>query len=197
MTQLPVSYDHGNHPVDGANATFPSHSAANTMNSGFTTGGSGFNFGSNEFDFKNMDTGDFDFENVDSLGLGNLGASTTFNYERAFMEAAISIGGQENVQAGSSQLVLAHPGHPSRLSVDSNTILPVQVGTACLSSPDLSSTSGVLIAPTLPEPNDILAHHRPTKRKKVDEVNEAHILPEGLQRSRTKSAKAAAALESK
>ena len=32
------------------------------------------------------------------------------------------------------------------------------------------------------------AHHRPTKRKKIDEVNTAHILPEGLQWSWTKSA---------
>ena len=193
MTQLPVSYDHGNHPVDGANATFPSHSAANrdSMDSGFA---SGFNFGSNEFDFKNMNT-DFDFKNMDSLGRGNLDASATFNYEQAFMEAAISIGVQDNFQAGNSQLVLAHPSH---LSIDSNTILPIQVGTACLSSPDLSSTSGVLSAPTLPEPDsDDILHNRPTKRKKVDEVNAVHILPEGLRRNRTKSAKAVAALESK
>jgi hypothetical protein len=63
------------------------------------------------------------------------------------------------------------------------------------SSPVLSSTS-VLSVPTLPEPDGIHAHNRPTKRKKVDEVNAAHILPEGLQRTRTKSAKAAAAQES-
>jgi hypothetical protein len=71
-----------------------------------------------------------------------------------------------------------------------------------LSSPVPSSPGG-LSAPTLPlipvpdHPDDILArHHRPTKRKKVDEVNTAHILPEGIQRSRTRSAKAVAALES-
>jgi hypothetical protein len=189
---MPVDYDHhdGNHPIDSANATFSSHSMANSMDSEFA---SGFNFGSNEFDFANTDT-NFDFEKMDSLGLGNPDAGATFNYEQAFMEAAISIGVQENklnnFQAGSSQLVLAL--YPSPLSIDSDTILT----SADLSSPALSSTSGVLSAPTLPEPDDIHAHHRPTKRKKVNEVNAAHILPEGLQRSRTKSAKAAAALES-
>ena len=200
---MPVDYDHGNHSIDGANATFPSHSAAtNSMDSGFA---SGLNFGSNEFDFKNMDT-DLDLENIDSLGLGtNLDASTTFNYEQAFMEAAISIGVQENklddFQAGSgseSQLVLPH--NPSRLSIDSESNTIPSIGTAGLSSPvpipSSTSASGVLSAPTLPEPDGIHAHHRPTKRKKVNEVNAAHILPEGHQRSRTKSARAAAALDS-
>ena len=103
---MPVDY-HGNHP--GANANFPSHSAANSMDLRVA---SGFNFGPNdsEFNFKNMDT-DFDFENMDSLPVevGNLpvDAGATFNY------------GQDNFQAASSHLVLAHPSH---LSIDSDTI---------------------------------------------------------------------------
>ena len=61
-----------------------------------------------------------------------------------------------------------------------------------------SSTSGVLSlsTPTIPELDGIHSHRRPTKRKKIDEVNAADILPDGLQRSHTKSLKATAALES-
>jgi hypothetical protein len=174
--------------------------------------GSGFDdFDINEFNFTHMDN--FDFANtdiqVDALGSGNLEIGAKFDYKKAFMEAALSIGGQENMsdnfQADSSgseshrDVVL--PPYPSHPNID--TMSESSIGaTAGRSSPILSSesTKGVTVpsAPTLPESDGIQvhAHRRPTKRKKVEEVNAAHILPEGLQRIRTKSAKATAALES-
>ena len=185
---MPVDYDHGHPPIDSPNITFPAQSMANSTEFGF-------DFDFNEFDFTNMDNFDFENMDVDALGLDSLDVSTTIDYEHAFMEAALSIAVQENrsdyFQADSSQLVLPpYPSHPNTDTISS-------IGTSAgLSSPVLSSTSGVLSAPTLPEPDGIHAHRRRTKRRKVDEVDAAHILPEGLQRSRTKSAKATAALES-
>ena len=175
---MPVDYDHGDPPINSPNTTFPTQSMGNSTEFGFDFG-SDFNFDFNEFDFDN-----FDFENMDvnALGLGNLDVSTTIDYEQAFMEASLSIGVQENrfdyFQADSSQLVL--PPYPSHPNVDTMLSIGTSGG---LSSPVLSSTSGVLSAPTLPEPNGIHAHRRRTKRRKVDEVNAAHILPDGLQRS--------------
>lgn len=49
-----------------------------------------------------------------------------------------------------------------------------------LSSDSSLGPSGVLSAPTLPEIDDIHAHHCHIKHKKVDKVNTAHILPDGL-----------------
>jgi hypothetical protein len=202
---MPVDFDHHPGPiqVDGANATFPSdlsHSmAANTgdiefgliefglnfqVGSEFESGFNDLNFDFNEFEFL-QNTDNFDFENV----------GATFGYKQGFMEAALLIGVEENrsnnFPADNTRLVLSpYSSHPN-----------VNTTSAGLSSPDLSSTtgSGMLSAPTGPtlqEPDGLHAHNRPTKRKKVNEVNAAHILPEGLQRSRTKSAKAAATMES-
>ena len=186
---MPVDDGHGHHPNDSASTTFPSQSMANSMDFGFGFG-SGFDLDFNEFDFTNMNNLDFENMDVDALGLGDLDVSATFNYKQAFMEAALGV--QENTrsdgfQADSSQLVL--PPYPSHPNVDTMSSIGTSTG---LSSPVLSSTS----APTVPKPDGIHAHRRPTKRKKYDEVNATHILPEGLQRSRTKSAKATAALES-
>ena len=191
---MPVVYDHSHPPtVDSPNTTFTTQSMANSTELGLDFG-SGFDFDFNEFNFTNLD--DFDLENmdVDALGLEDLDISATIDYEQAFMEAALSIGMQENrsdyFQADSSQLVL--PPYPSDPNIDTMSSIDISAG---LSSPVLSSTSCALSAPTLPEPDGIHARRWPTKRRKVDEVNTAHILPEGLQRSRTKSAKATAALE--
>lgn len=66
---------------------------------------------------------------------------------------------------------------------------PVASGT---SPAPLSSTGSIADVPILPE-----THHghdtQPAKCRKVEEVDTAHILPDHLQRNRTKSAKAAAA----
>jgi hypothetical protein len=191
---MPVDYDHGHHPmIDSANAS--QSMATNSMEFNFGSE-SGFNFDFNEFDFTNTDNFDFENMDVDALGLGNLDVAT-FDYKQAFTEAALSIGVQENrsdnFPADSSRLILPPGPYPYHPNVNTMSTIGTSAG---LSSPVLSSTSGVLSAPTLPEPDGIYAHHRPTKRKKVDEVNAAHILPEGLQRSRTKSAKAVAALGS-
>lgn len=212
LPDIPVDYNPGHHPIDshGENAIFTSQSTANSMEFGFDLGSaSGF-----DLDFENMD--------VDTSGPG-FGSTyldvsaVTFDYEKAFMQAALSIGIQENrsdsdnfqadSDTGSSQLVLPPSSYPSESHLNVNNMSSIQVGTtsAGLSESSLPVvpspyTSGVPVpsAPPLPvsEPDDVHAHHQPTKRKKVAEVNAAHILPEGLQRIRTKSAKAAAALSS-
>ena len=80
----PVDYNHGLNwnPID---TSFPSQSMANSTEFGFkfSSAESGFNF-----DFENMD--------INALALGNLdhNVSTIFNYEQAFMEAALLIGVQ-------------------------------------------------------------------------------------------------------
>ena len=193
--------------------------------------GSSFSTGSNlDFNNQNMaglDSFDFEEMDVDVLGMGTQGVSAEFDYEQAFVEAALSIGihPEENrsvtfqgdgptcpsypnldtisstsgmlnaptlpeagVDGFEPQLLVPSSPPTSYPNIDRLDTVPVTVTMSSIGGP------GVLSAPILPEPDSI--HRRPTKRKKVNEVNSAHILPEGLQRSRTKSAKAAAALES-
>ena len=111
----PVDYNHGLNwnPID---ASFPSQSmASNSKELGFefSSAESGFNF-----DFENMD--------INALSWGNLDhdVRTTFNYEQAFMEAALLIGVQENrsnsdiFQADGSQLALPLAPYPSHPNID-------------------------------------------------------------------------------
>jgi hypothetical protein len=192
---MPVDYNHGHHPID---STFPSESMANSTGMEF-----GFNFGS-ESGF-NLDFNEFDFENMDVM-VASDGLGAPLGSNPVFMEAALSIGAQENTRsdnfpADSSEALHVLPPYPSHPNVDTMSSTGMISTSAGFTSPVPSSTgprTSVLNAPTLPEPDGIHAHtgNRPTKRKKVDEVNAAHILPEGLQRSRTKSVKAAAAQES-
>ena len=80
----PVDYNHGLN-WNSIDTSFPSQSMANSTEFGFefNSAKSGFNF-----DFENMD--------INALALGNLdhNVSTIFNYEQAFMEAALLIGVQ-------------------------------------------------------------------------------------------------------
>lgn len=189
---VPVEHDH--HPcsidstVTNTTSGFSSPSTGNSMNFGF-----------------DYDSG-FDFGNMDIYAGGvnpSPDVSATFDYEQAFTEAALSIGhGVQVLQENRSETLQLDgegsqpelPPDPSHPNVDA--IQVATVTSAGPSIPVLSSTSGGLGALALPEPDGIHAHCRPIKRKKVDEVNAAHILPEGLQRSRKKSAKASAARES-
>ena len=194
-----VNYDNFHHSIDSAtgNATYFSQSMANGCLNGIGLSvGTGFNY-----DFENMD--------VNALGMGttNLDVGTTFDYKQAFVEAALSIGIQpeENTNNRPDNFLTrsqgdGFPSHPKIPNIDTMSELSINTLAvmAGLFSPVLSSTSGVLSAtgsaPTVPELDGVHAHHpgRPTKRKKVNEVNAAYILPEGHQRRRTKSAKAAA-----
>jgi len=160
-------------------------SGVDGMNSGANFGVN-FNLNFNDFDFGNMDN--FNFENIDNLDLGNtenfdfgnmdidtlnfnnFGVDTTFTPEQPFI----------------------FPPQPTHF--DTDMVLPIDPSTDH-SSPASTSNTSMFNAPTLPK-SDMVHDYRPMKRKKVDEVDAAHILPEGLQRRRTKSAKAAAALES-
>ena len=143
-----------------------------------------FNFNFNDFDFSDMDN--FNFENIDNFELGNmenfnfgnmdidtlkldnLGVNTTFNPEQPFI----------------------FPPQPAHF--EGNMILPIDPSTNH-SSPASTSNTSMFNAPTLPKYN-VVHVYRPMKRKKVDEVDAAHI--QGLQHCQTKSTKAAAALES-
>jgi len=159
--------------------------SVNGMNFGANFGvNSNFNF--NDFNFGDMDnfkfknTDNFDLGNMENLNFGNmviytlkfdnLGVNTTFNPEQPFI----------------------FPPQPTHF--DANMVLPIDPSTNH-SSPASTSNTSTFNAPTLPKSNMIHVY-RPMKHKKVDEVDAAHILPEGLQCCQTKSAKAAAALES-
>jgi len=160
-------------------------SGVNDMNSGANFEVD-FNFNFNDFDFGNMDN--FNFENTDSFDLrnmenfdfgnmeidtlkfDNLGVDTTFIPEQAFI----------------------FPPQPAHF--DADMVLPIDPSTNH-SSPASTSNTSMFNTPTLPK-SDMVHVYQPMKRKKVDEVDAAHILPEGLQRRQTKSAKAAATLES-
>ena len=179
---MPVTYSDDQRPLDSADTTLHSQSMAYSVafqeNSGFD-----IDFDFDEFDFTNMD--DFDLGNMDAI-----------DYEKAFMEAALSVGMDKNrtdsFPMDSSPLVL--PPYPSQPD-DNNAV--VSTGRSLgRSSPIATATNSPIIVPTPLEPNDAATRHRPTKRrKKANEVSEADILPEGLQRSRTMSTKAAAALK--
>jgi len=188
---VPVTYSNGHHPFDSADTTLHSQSTAYSVafqeNSGFDV-----NFDFDGFDFTHMDYFDLGNTDTNSLEFNNLNVDTTFNYEQAFMEAALSVGMDKNrTDSDSSPLVL--PPYPPQPD-DANTVMSTGSSPG-RSSPIATSTNSPLIVPTPPGPNDAPAHRRPMKRKKANEVNEAHILPEGLQRSRTMSVKAAAALK--
>jgi hypothetical protein len=129
------------------------------------------------FNFENMDN--FDLGNIENFNFGNmeiefnnLGVNTTFNPEQPFI----------------------FPLQPSHFDADS-MVLPVDPLTNH-SSPASTSNTSMLNTLTLPKSDMELHAYQPMKHKKVDEVDAAHILPEGLQHCQTKSAKAAAALES-
>jgi len=178
---MPVTYSDDYRPLDSADTTLHSQSMTYSMafqeNSGFD-----INLDFDGFNFTNMDY--FDFGNMDAI-----------NYEQAFMEAALSVGmdknGTDSFQLDGSLLVF--PPYPSQPD-DANAV--VSTGSSPgQSSPIATSTNSPIIVPTPPGPNTAPAHHQPAKRKKANEVNKAHILPEGLQRSRIMSAKAAAALK--
>ena len=74
------------------------------------------------------------------------------------------------------RLLFPHPFHS-----DANMVLPINPSTDH-SSP---ASTCLLNAPTLPKCG-VLHAHWPTKRKRVDKVDAAYILPEGPQRSRKK-----------
>ena len=182
MPVMPVTYSDDQRPLDSADTTLHSQSMAYSMafqeNSGFD-----IDFDFDGFDFTNMD--DFDFGNMDAI-----------DYEKALMEAALSVGMDKNrtdsFPMDSSPLVL--PPYPSQPD-DNNAVMSIGRSLG-RSSPIATATNSPIIVPTSLEPNDAPARHRPTKRrKKANEVSEADILPEGLQRSRTMSTKAAAALK--
>ena len=165
---MPVTYNDDQHPLDIADTTLHSQSMAYSMafqeNSGFDV---------------NFDFDGFNFTNMDYFDLGNTDA---IDYEKAFMEAALSVGMDENRTDGfpldSSPLVW--PPYPSQPD-DNNTVMSTGRSLGC-SSPIATSTSSPIIVPTPLEPNDAPARRRPTKRrKKANEVSEANILPEGLQ----------------
>ncbi|KIJ93662.1 hypothetical protein K443DRAFT_134976 [Laccaria amethystina LaAM-08-1] len=191
FADMPVTYSNDHHPFDSADTTLhsqsPAYSVAFQENSGFDV-----NFNFDGFNFTPMDYFDLGNADTNSLEFNNLNVNTTFNYEQAFMEAALSVGMDKNrTDSDSSPLVLSpYPPQPD----DANTVVSTGSSPGRY-SPIATSTNSPLIVPTPPGPNNTPAHRRPTKRKKANEVNEAHILPEGLQRSRTMSAKAAAALK--
>jgi len=62
---------------------------------------------------------------------------------------------------------------------DAYMVLPIDPSTDH-TTPASTSTSSILNAPSLPK-SDIVHDHRPTKRKKVNEGDATHILPEGPQ----------------
>ena len=158
-------------------------SSVNSMNSGANFGVN-FNFNFNDINFSDMDN--FNFENIDNFELGNmekfdfgnmdidtlkfdnLGVNTAFNPEQPFI----------------------FPPQPAHF--DADMVLPIDPST---NHSSLASTSNMFNAPTLPK-SDMVHVYWPMKCKKVDEVDAAHILPEGLQHRQTKSVKAAATLES-
>ena len=141
-----------------------------------------FNFNFNDFDFGDIDN--FNFENIDNFELGNfenfdfknmdidilkfdnLGVDTTFNPKQPFI----------------------FPPQPTHF--DGDMVLPIDP-LINHSSPTSTSNTNMFNAPTLPK-YDMVHVYQPMKHKKVDEVDAAHILPEGLQYCQTKSMKAAA-----
>ena len=169
---------------------FPDTSNATGVN-GMDSGeifGANFNFNFNDFDFSNMD--DLNFENIDNFDLGNVENFDFGNMDidtTKFNTLGINTTFADHEQAFIFPLHLPHS--------DADMISLIDPSTAHSPSGSTSTTS-MLNVPTLPKSNVVHSHQRPTKRKKIDEVDATHILPEGLQRSRTKSAKAAAALES-
>ena len=94
--EIPVTYSDDQRPLDSADTTLHSQSMAYSVvfqeNSGFD-----IDFDFDEFDFTNMD--DFDLGNMDAI-----------DYEKAFMEAALSVGmdknGTDSFPMDSSPLVL-------------------------------------------------------------------------------------------
>jgi hypothetical protein len=158
-------------------------SGMNGMNSRANLGVN-FNFYFNDLNFGNM--GNFNSKNTDNLNLRNFNfgnmeidmlkfnnSGTTFNNEQASIFS------------------------PQSSHLDANMILSLNPSTNHSSPYPTSNTSMSNAGPTpLKSDSDMVHAHQPTKHKKVDEVNAAHILPKCLQCCQTKSVKAAAALTS-
>jgi hypothetical protein len=129
-----------------------------------------FNYNSSSFDFDNID-----FRGLDvNIGMPvNYSANTAnFNFEDALTkEAELSLGPREAFQ-------------------EPNMSLPV--APLSLELPNEALTLGEAYNPSTPTLQDPVHSNemRAQKRKKTDEVDEGHILPEGSRRNRNKTARA-------
>jgi hypothetical protein len=133
------------------------------------------NFGFNNV-FNNFDLGGLDIDN-------GMNYSANFNFEYTLKEAELSLGPHETFQEANTNLSSLSPGHllplELRLANEKSDALTLQVSEA--SNPGTS---------TCQEPVINSNEMRAQKRKKMDEVDQGHILPEGSRRNRNKTAQA-------
>jgi hypothetical protein len=149
----------------------------NTTSSGVNSINSGanfrvnFNVHFNDLDFNAMDN--FNFENMDNFDLGNMENFNFGNMEIEFDNLGVDI-------TFNPEKPFIFSSQPSHFNTNS-MVLPVDPSTNH-SSPASTSNTSMLNTLTPPKSNMELHAYRPMKHKKVDEVDTAHILPEGLQR---------------
>ena len=127
------------------------------------------NFGFNNLnnDFDNFDLGGFDIEN-----------GANFNFEGALKEAELSLGPRETLQEANTSLSSLSNLPPLKLTNEKS-------GALTLTEASNLGTS------TLERQEPVHSNEmRAQKRKKMDEVDEGHILPEGSRRNRNKTARA-------
>lgn len=130
------------------------------------------NFGFNN-DFDNFDLGDLDVDN-------GMNYSANFNFEVAVKEAELSLGPRETFQEANTSLSSLSnlPTLPVKLTNKKSDALTL----AEASNPGTST----LVRQEPVHSNEMRAQ----KRKKTDEVDQGHILPEGSRRNRNKTARA-------
>jgi hypothetical protein len=142
-----------------------------------------------DVDFNNFDLGDIDAINVgrdiadfgvfNNFGLDNY--ISNFSFEDTIKDAELSLGPCETQEPDTSSLRVSHLVVPPSYETDA------ALTRVTLTLPDASDFN---LGTSAHHSNEMSDELRAQKRKKIDEVDKCHILPEGSRRNRNKTARA-------
>ncbi|KAF8951490.1 hypothetical protein BDZ97DRAFT_1909987 [Flammula alnicola] len=124
---------------------------------------------------------DFNFSNLDF----GIDFTSNFNFDEAFIEAALSLGPRETANTSPLLPSYSNPFDDPRQFRATNL---AEAGGSDITK--FSLPPPVMTSNPIADSPDFNHEARAHKRKKVDEVNEADILPEGSRRNRNRSARA-------